>query len=265
MIRISGLWMLVAAGGAASIQAECLSPEALEEKLRRLDLNSAYRSEEFDLEPPWTLYRKAAAKPGRVVVDRSGKLGQAVVMAAIPVESLWMAINDEDHYAEGDYLPVEHSAVIGGTSRGEQRILFQYFQRSGVGRWWVDEVVMNRQLFDESAGQLWELRWWDLMETYAAKGLPKEYSELDLAPIKESRGAWLMIPVTDGCTLIEYVTVSNPGGFLNVANWFAAGHVIRENLEGLQRLAIEHIPESHPEARFVRPDGTVIETSIGSD
>ena len=265
MIRFSGLWMLVAACGATSGQAECLSPEALEEKLRRLDLDSAYRTEEFDLEPPWTLYRKAAAKPGKVVVDRSGKLGQAVVMAAIPVESLWMAINDEDHYADGDYLPVEHSAVIGGTSRGEKRILFQYFRRSGVGRWWVDEVVMNRQLFEESAGQLWELRWWDLMETYAASGLPEEYSELDLAPIKESRGAWLMIPVTASCTLVEYVTVSNPGGFLNVANWFAAGHVIRENLAGLQRLATEHISEPHTEARFLRPDGTVIETSIRSD
>jgi hypothetical protein len=45
---------------------------------------------------------------------------------------------------------------------------------------------------------------------------------------------------------------------LSVANWFAAGHVIRENLEGLQRLAREHVPEPHPEARFLRPDGTQI-------
>ena len=240
-------------------QTECPSQQKIEAQLRQLDLTAAYRTEEFDLQPPWKLYEKAAEKPGKVFVDRSGKLGQAVVIAEIPVEALWMAINDEDHYADGDYLPVEHSEVIDGTARGERRILFQYFKRSGVSRWWIDEVVMNRELFEESDGRLWELRWWDLMADRTEDGLPERYSDLGLSPIKESRGAWLMIPVSESCTLIEYVTVSNPGGFLNLAQWFASGHVIRENLEGLQRLATEHIPEPHPESRFLRPDGTVIE------
>jgi len=250
---------LCAGLGATSVGALCPPHKVVEAQLQQLDLTSAYRTEEFDLQPPWDLYAKAADKPGKVIVDRSGKLGQAVVVAEVPVEALWMAINDEDHYADGDYLPVEHSEVIDGTPRGERRILFQYFKRSGVGRWWIDELVMNRELFEESNGQLWELRWWDLMEDRAADGLPEEFADLGLSPIKGSKGAWLMIPLNETCTLIEYVTVSNPGGFLNVANWFAAGHVIRENLEGLQRLAIEHVPEPHPESRFLRPDGTVIE------
>jgi hypothetical protein len=251
-------------GGVPS-HASCPPAEAIEVQLRSLDLTAAYRTQEFDLQPPWDLYAKAAAKPGKVFVDRSGKLGQAAVVANLPVETLWMAINDEDHYADGDFLPVEHSEVIEGTPRGERRILFQFFKRSGVGRWWIDEVVMNRQLFEESAGQLWELRWWDLMADRAEDGLPEQYADLSLSPIKGSRGAWLMIALSESCTLIEYATVSNPGGFLNVANWFAAGHVIRENLEGLQRLAIEHISEPHPEARFFRPDGTVIRSSATTD
>ena len=246
-------------------QAECPPAEAVEAQLKQLDLRAAYRTEEFDLQPPWDLYARAAEKSGKAFVDRSGKLGQAVVVADIPVEALWMAINDEDHYAEGDYLPVEYSEVIEGTPRGERRILFQYFKRSGVGRWWIDELEMNGELFAQSDGRLWELRWWDLMEDRAADGLPAEFSDLGLSPIKGSRGSWLMIPLSESCTLIEYVTVSNPGGFLNIANWFAAGHVIRENLEGLQRLAKEHVTEPHPESTFLRPDGTVIQSSATTD
>jgi len=250
---------LCAGLGATSGQAQCPPSETVQAQLQQLNLTAAYRTEEFDLQPPWKLYEKAAARPGKVLVDRSGKLGQAVMVAEIPVEALWMGINDEDHYAEGGYLPVEHSEVIEGTPRGESRILFQYFKRAGVGRWWIDELAMNRQLFVESDGQLWELRWWDLMAERAANGLPEEFADLGLAPIKASRGAWLMIPLSPSCTLVEYVTISNPGGFLNVANWFAAGHVIRENLEGLQRLATEHVPEPHPESLFLRPDGTEID------
>lgn len=249
---------LVWALGSVPAYADCPSPETIDAKLRQLDLSGAYRSQEFELQPPWSLYKQAAGKPGKVVIDRGGKLGQAVVVANLPIEALWMAINDEDHYAEGGYLPVEHSQVIGGTSRGQQRLLFQYFKRAGVGRWWIDEVVMNQELFAESGGMLWELRWWDLMETHGESGLPAEFSDEGLSPIRESRGAWLMIPLADHCTLVEYATVSNPGGFLNVVQWFASGRVIRENLEGLQRLAIEHVPEPHPEVRFIRPDGTSI-------
>jgi hypothetical protein len=243
---------------AAPAAADCPAPDEIEAQLGQLDLSAAYRTEELELEPPWKLYAKAASRPGRVVVDRSGKLGQSVMVIEIPIEDLWMGINDEDHYAEGGYLPVEHSEVIEGTPRGERRILFQYFKRAGVGRWWIDELEMNREIFAASAGRMWELRWWDLMAERAADGPPAEFADLGLAPIKASRGAWLMIPLGDACTLVEYVTLSSPGGFLSVANWFAAGHVIRENLEGLERLAREHVPEPHPEARFLRPDGTEI-------
>ena len=65
-----------------------------------------------------------------------------------------------------------------------------------------------------------------------------------------------MIPIDKKCTLIEYVTYSDPGGFLSVAQILGAGRVIRDTLEGIERLAREHIPEPHDDAHFVRPDGT---------
>jgi hypothetical protein len=243
---------------AVSASSYCPSPDAIEGSLRQLNLFATYRTEELGQEPPWSLYRKAAKDPGRVVVDRHGNLGQAVLISTLPIEDLWMAINDEDHYAEGGYLPVEHSAVVGGTSRGQQRLLFQYFRRAGIGRWWIDEVVMNRELFEASEGLLWELRWWDLMESHAESGPPAAFVGLDLAPIEESRGAWLLIPLGDSCTLVEYATLSRPGGLLNLAQVLGSRLVIRETLEGTERLAREHIPQPHPGARFVKPDGTPI-------
>lgn len=252
--------------GSGFAEADCPSSDAILARLDEANLAAAARTQEFHLQPPESLYRKAVDKPGKVIVRNKGKLGQAVVVAAQPIETLWMAVNDEDHYAEGGYLPVLFSAVVGGTSRGEDRLLFQYFKRAGVGRWWMDRVVMSRELFTESDGMLWELRWWDLMETYPRESLPEELSgdlaRLRLSPIRESRGAWLMIPVSAGCTLIEYVTFSDPGGILSLAQWVGAGRVIRDTLEGVQKLAREHVPEPHLEARFVRPDGTLIHRAV---
>lgn len=250
------LWVLLV---SSVTRADCPSAEIVVAQLEQLDLDSTHRGRVLELAPPWSLYRDAAAATGKVATERRGELGQAVAIYELPLEALWMAVNDEDHYAAGDYLPVEHSEVIGGTPRGESRVLFQYFRRSGVGRWWVDRVAMNRELFESSSGRLWELEWWDLMQEYGPQGPPAPHTNLDLVPIEGSTGAWLMISLSDRCTLVEYVTVSNPGGWLSIANWFGAKRVMRENLEGLRRLAVEHIPQPHPQARFVRPDGTLID------
>ena len=68
-----------------------------------------------------------------------------------------------------------------------------------------------------------------------------------------------MIPIGRDCTLIEYVTYSDPGGFLSFAQILGAERVIRDTLDGVERLASEHIPKAHADFRFVRPDGTLIE------
>ncbi|MGB5163409.1 MAG: hypothetical protein WBP10_15245 [Thermoanaerobaculia bacterium] len=261
-MQLTTSWILAMLGslGLGTATAECPSPGAILTKLHELDLTAAARTRDFQLEPPRSLYEKAAAKPGKVALQKDGKLGHAVLVTDLPIEALWMAANDEDHYAEDGYIPVLHSEVIGGTPRGQDRILFQYFKRAGIGRWWIDQVVMSDELFAESDGMLWELRWWDLMETRTEQSLPEELSqsldELGLSPIRASRGTWLMIPIEADCTLIEYVTVSDPGGFLSLAQSLGAGRVIRDTLQGVEKLAREHIPTPHEHSRFVRPDGT---------
>ena len=258
------LWFTISLGivGVQTVGAECPSSQVILEGIDELDLTNAARTLEFGLQPIRSLYEKAAAKPGKVAVRNAGKLGHAVLVTDQPIENLWMAVNDEDHYAEDGYIPVLHSEVIGGTPRGQDRVLFQYFKRAGVGRWWIDQVVMSEELFAESDAQLWELRWWDLMETRTEQSLPadlsKRLTDLGLSPIRASRGAWLMIPLEPECTLIEYVTYSDPGGFLSFAQSLGAGRIIRDTLEGIQKLAREHIPDPHADSRFVRPDGTPI-------
>ncbi len=257
--------VLVSGFDLGGVLAECPPTGSVLDRLDDIDLTAAARTREFELQPPKSLYERAAARPGKVVVKNDGKIGQAVLMSDLPIETLWMAINDEDHYAEDGYIPVLHSEVVGGTSRGQDRILFQYFKRAGVGRWWIDQVVMSDGLFVDSDATLWELRWWDLMETRDETSLPEELSQsltdLGLSPIRESRGAWLMIPIAASCTLIEYVTYSDPGGFLSLAQWLGAGRVIRDTLEGVEKLAREHIPTPHEDSRFVSPDGTPVVAS----
>jgi hypothetical protein len=262
---LSALAFTVVTGclGAIVAHAECPPPSSILATLDELDLAAAARTRAFDLQPPKTLYERATDKPGKVIVKNDGKLGQAILLTDLPIEALWMAVNDEDHYAQDGYLPVLHSEVIGGTPRGEERVIFQYFKRAGVGRWWVDRVEMSQELFLESDTMLWELRWWDLMETRTLESLPvdraQELTRLGLSPIRASRGAWLMIPLDTECTLVEYVTYSDAGGYLSFAQILGAGRVIRDTLEGIQRLAREHIPEPHADARFVRPDGIAID------
>lgn len=262
--QLSSFAFIVISGclGASVAQAQCPPPSSILASLDELSLAAASRTQEFDLQPPRSLYKKAAANPDKVFVKNNGRLGQAVTIVGLPIERLWMAVNDEDHYAQDGYIPVLHSEVIGGSSRGQERVLFQYFKRAGVGRWWIDQVEMSEELFVESDAVLWELRWWDLMETRTEATLPADLSQrltdLGLSPIRASRGAWLMIPLDPECTLIEYVTYSDPGGFLSLAQWLGAGRVIRDTLEGVQGLAREHIPEPHADSRFVRPDGTAI-------
>lgn len=231
--------------------------------LSALDLELAARTARLEYSPPNQLFEKAAGRPDRVAVTRAGNVGQAVVVTATAIEPLWMAINDEDHHATGDFLPLEYSQVIAGSSRGQQRILFQYFNLAGVSRWWVDEVVMSEGLFNDSNQRLWELTWEDRMSRAAEYPLPAVIEEKGLSPIKKTRGAWLLVPLGTGCTLIEYVVDSDPGGALGWANRLAATSVIRDTLEGMVRIAREHIPQPHPEAEFVRPDGERIDRTRG--
>ena len=74
-------------------------------------------------------------------------------------------------------------------------------------------------------------------------------------PVAWTKGAWLLMALDDGRTLIEYHTWSDPGGSVPVglATRFAAGEVA-QNLTNMANFARNHIPSCT--GQFHRPDGS---------
>lgn len=255
IVKLLALSVLLVPLLPGSSKAECPPAGEILDYLAGMDLRLASRTARFSVEPPAELYAKAAAEQGKAVTERNGMQAAGVMVAEVPVETLWMAINDEDHHADGDYLPVRYSQVIGGANRGQSRLLFQYFRKLGVGRWWVDQMDMDGELYRRSDAKLWELRWQDDMDSYEGSPPPEVSIDPKVRPIRETRGAWLLVPVSDDCTMIEYFIDSDPGGLLSTAQLLMARSVVRDTLEGMTRLAIEHIDKSHEASEFVLPDG----------
>jgi len=258
-------WILVVlcavAFGAGSAGAACPSREELLELIPRLGLERGARTARYGAPVPLELYEKAAKKAGQPVVDRQGNTGQCVMVAELPVERVWMAINDEEHHALDDYVPVRYSAVVGGTPRGESRLLFQYYEQLGIGRWWVSRVRFNPDLYDSSDGRLWELVWHDEMDGVDPDAEPFSRASHDMPPIRSTEGAWLLTPVSDDCTLVEQFTRSDPGGAVGLAQRLTMGRALRQTVSGLVRMAEEHVTAPHPGATFLRPDGTPIDAA----
>ncbi len=256
MVTVVTFGLLVAVLGAVpAAEASCPAPEEIQARLETLGLERGARTTRFESPPPLALYHKASRKVGKVETRRDGKKGFGVVVVPLPVEVLWSAINDEDAQDEGGYMPLKRSEIIGGTPRGVSRRVFMASERMGLGRWWVTRTVMSGELFEASDGALWEVVWDDDMKN-VDRDRPPVDDPPDLSPIKWSRGAWLLVPLEDDCTLLEHFTWSDPGGFVGLVQGLVLGRALRESIEGLVRLAAERYrtaPEGPP---FVRPDGS---------
>jgi hypothetical protein len=234
--------------------AGCPPPDEIAKILAGIDFSGAARAVRFSTEFPQTLREQAAAKPGKPAALRVGQTGYGAMIIEIPVERVWMALNDEDHHA-GE-LPVRHSEVIEGRPRGPSRVLFQYFKKWGMGRWWVSRVTMNRELFESSGGVLWELWWRDVLDLVDPTRPPINEVSGDLKPILSSYGSWVLIPLGDSCTQVEYFNTTDPGGAIGATQRLMIARTIRSTMQGISRLAQEHVTLPHDDAMFQRPDGT---------
>lgn len=256
--HLRALPLLVALAALVAVspaRAACPPRAELLKAVSELPLGDATRLSVHDARPPEGLYREAAAEPGSVAVAREGKRGFAVAFVPLPVERLWKAVNDEPHH--GGAL-VDTSEVIGGTPRGAERLLLQSMERLGVGRWWVDRVRMNRTLYEATGGRLWELVWEDAFDRVSTDEPAVARLEARLRRVEWTRGAWLLAPVGEGCTLIDYFVWTDPGGLASTFQFVGASTEIRRAVEGLVRLAREHVAEPHEGIRFLRPDGRAL-------
>jgi hypothetical protein len=245
---------------APGAEVGCPVPETIEADLGAAGLERSARTARFSTPPPKKLYRKAADRVGEVVTDRDGKKGFGVVVAEVPVEALWRAINDEDAHDEGGFLPINRSEIVGGTPRGTERRVFQAGERLGLGRWWLTRTTMSGALFEASEGRLWESVWEDDMESVDSKRAPVE-DPPDLSPIEWSRGAWLLVPLTPECTLVEHFSWSSPGGFVGFMQGLVLGKALTQSVEGMVRMADERYRDPVDGPPFARPDGTPLDSA----
>lgn len=238
---------------AATADEGCPAPDEIQSRLGKLGLDRAARTVRFSNPLPVDLYGKASRKVGELQVDRDGGKGTGVIVVALPVEVLWRAINDEDAQDEGGYMPLKRSEVIEGTPRGVSRRVFQAGERMGLGRWWVTRTVMSRELFEASGGAMWEVVWTD---DRAGLAQPPVDDPPDLSPVKQTRGAWLLVPLAEECTLVEHFNWSEPGGFVGMMQGLVLGRALRESIEGLVKLAGAKYRMAPAGPPFVRPDGS---------
>lgn len=256
---VGSLFLLLLSVSVAS--ADC-PPPLSSELLASLPLGDSFRSETMGLVPPVELYRKALAKPDTVIVERDGKLGQAVAVGTVPIEAIWKALNDDDHHDEGGYIPVRESQVISGDAGGSGRKTFQYFKKAGLGRWWVNRLEMNAELYRTTRGRLWELSWQDVLEEYPGEEPPVDIDG-SVPKLRTSLGAWLLVPLGGECTLIEYAARGEPGGVIGAFQFLAANRTIRSTVEGMLQIARSHLDEPHAATTFVRPDGSPLDENPG--
>ncbi|NIM61069.1 MAG: hypothetical protein GTN89_09780 [Acidobacteria bacterium] len=248
----SALALVVAGGLALPAAAECPPPEQIHARLAGIDMTRAARTALFNQHVPSKLHEKAINKPGKPFAEREGQRVTGVILAPISAEEIWRAINDEEHHAEG-YLPVNFSTVIEGRPRGADRVLFQFYKRAGLGRWWASRVFINKDIHEATEGKIWELYWRSWMDRVDRKKPPA--SEVKVRPIETSEGAWMLVPLTESCTLVEQYSLSDPGGALGIFQALVATGAIRDTMSGIVEMATEHRCDPAQAVSFIGPDG----------
>ena len=239
---------------AGAVAAECPTEEAMRARLSKVELTRAARTARFKQPVPSKLHDKALKRIGKPFSVRNGQRVTGVIVAPVAADRIWRAINDEEHHAEG-YLPVNFSAVVDGRPRGKNRVLFQYYRRAGLGRWWASRVIINDKVHEATKGKIWELYWHDCMDEVDRERPPISDVKGKIRPIEASEGSWMLVPLAESCTLVEEYSRSDPGGALGVIQALVASGAIRDTLKGMVAMAQEHHCEPPPSVSFLGPDG----------
>jgi hypothetical protein len=246
------------------VAADCPSQETLRARLAEIDLTRAARTARFKQAVPTELHDKALNNIGKPFSVRDGQRVSGVIVAPVAADKIWRAINDEEHHALG-YLPVDFSAVVEGRPRGKDRVLFQYYRRAGIGRWWASHVFINSRIHETTKGKIWEVYWHDWMDEVDREQPPISDVAGEIHPIEASEGSWMLVPLAESCTLVEQYSSSDPGGALGVVQALVAASAIRDTLKGIVEMAREHHCEPPAAEDFLGPDGQPVSRSSSCD
>jgi hypothetical protein len=182
--------------------------------------------------------------------------GWGVTVFQESVEQVWVALNDEEDH--GGKMSLDVSAVLEGPEYGHGRLIFQSIDlpRPVTDRYWITRISHGKAAYTASSGALWELSWVDENKTATLADTAYAHYEKRATRLDWTKGAWLLIPLSNGKTLVEYFIWSDPGGFIPpaLASRFAPSQVLR-TFESMESVVIEHLRKPVP-AGAVRPDGS---------
>jgi len=221
------------------------------------DLRSGRLATEAPSIPDWAYDR---AESGEVAAGLSIEADQPVAKAwgvavfDLPVEAVWMAVNDEESFPTVSKVTV--CEVVAGDKRRTGRLVFGYMP-VGVpfvkDRWWMVSVHQNGEMYAASEGMLWEKAWTDATDRDRLDGSRvADFADAGQS-LGFSRGSWLLQRLDEDRTLVEYFVWTDIGGRLpsGPISRLAKG-AVRDQMRAIGRLAEEREDDSR--AGWLGPD-----------
>jgi hypothetical protein len=188
------------------------------------------------------------------------------VILPISAEKLWLIVNDRNHF-EYFFKGVTEAVILNRV--GASVTTFQFLELPVVSnRYYVTTATVNLKLNQAAGGKMLESSWdavtdpQPFIEAGLKNGSIKTTRQMLLKGvlIKRNFGAWLLTPLPNNRTLLEYYLFSDPDGSIPD---FAINKATRRTMENVAKLFStlseaqfnQHFNAGH-EAVF-NPDGTL--------
>jgi len=234
---------LLAAALTPTAQAKGADHAAIQARLAEIE---PLRSQRIAKDPPtipasaWE--QVAAGKIATGVQEVPGykaKMGWGAALLEVDVATMWRALNEELHHK--DLLGLDHVEVVKGSACQYGRQVLMVMPLPIVSdRWWVVQNSENTKLNAASGGRIWELRW-DGVADATVPGMSDAAKEKVEGAVRvvDNTGSWFLVDLDGSRTLVEYYTLSDPGGNIpaGTASSFAAKTIDAtiESMEGYAR------------------------------
>lgn len=192
----------------------------------------------------------------QIVESVAAGKGYGAMVFPVDAASVWAVLTDEDEL--GGHLGLYLSAIVGGDTHRDGRYLFQMIDMPYPidDRYWVTKIAHNAPLFTMTNGGMWEMSWHDVTAKFDLSTTLFPTRVASATAVEWTTGAWLLIPLDDNRTLVEYFVWSSPGGHVsaNLASRLA-GRKLLSTMAELSELAVKSARAPRP-STMVRPDGT---------
>ncbi len=187
-----------------------------------------------------------------------------LALIRLPVEQMWMAVNDEESYP--GTLPVTVSEVFQGEPYKDGRLVFQKMTLPGPfkDRWWIIKKRAGERLYTATDGRVWEACAQNATDPSLLVGSPLKKHLEGAQPVNWTYASWTLIALSEEITLVEYFTWTDPGGSLPAgpASRFASS-AVKRTMAKIEQLARQYKPEDM--LHFTRPDGTPLAKPVDVD